>query len=401
VAQTRAFTGGTGVPTVLTEITNARGRRLEQNWDQAAMLTFTVDGMDMSTTALVELQTDVVAYRWDETSPTGGEVEMFRGIVAHSADTVDEQSHSVTFTCYDYIKMLERRLVTTTVDYSAATIGQDDLVALLLNQATGTYSSSGVSLSPGAYLPLQVYFCAPDGTPRVQGAGVAQRNRTYLPSTLISQALDDLAKVQGGYDYDCLPMAGGAPDEFRVFWPQQGLTRAEPVLLYGSNVSSLTRTVTSSDYANYWRAVGNAANIDPAAPQLYSEVWDNNANNVSVVPVGLWMNADNAPDVSIQSTLDQQAAGDLAVSGQLVPSYSLSLTPGWWTHRAVNMGDVVPLVVNSGRLNVNTTIRVLGIAYDIGDDDTEDVTLTVGRPAVSLLDLVTQADNTVDALTRR
>jgi hypothetical protein len=400
VAQTRAFTGGTGVPTVLAEITNARGRRLEQNWDQAAVLTFTVDGMDMSTVALVELQTDVVAYRWDETSPTGGEAVMFRGIVAHSEDQVSEDAHSVTFTCYDYIKMLERRLVTTTVDYSTATIGQDDLVELLLNQATGTYSSSGVSLSPGAYLPLQVFFCAPDGTPRVKGAGVAQRNRTYLPSTPISQALDDLAKVQGGYDYDCLPVAG-APDEFRVFWPQQGLTRAEPVLMYGSNISSLTRTASSTDYANYWRTVGNAANIDPSAPQLYSERWDGNANNVSVVPIGLWMNADNAPDVSIQSTLDQQAAGDLAISGALVPSYTLALTPGWWTHRAVNMGDVVPLVVNSGRLNVNTTIRVLGIAYDIGDDDTEDVTLTVGRQPLTFTQLVTQADATVDALTRR
>jgi hypothetical protein len=400
VAQTRAFTGGMGVPTVLTEITNARGRRLEQNWDQAAMLTFTVDGMDMATAALVELQTDVVAYRWDETSPTGGEVEMFRGIVAHSEDQVSEDAHAVTFTCYDYIKMLERRLVTTTVDYSSATIGQDDLVELLLNQATGTYSSSGVSLLPGAYLPLQLYCCAPDGTPRVQGAGVARRNRIYLPGTQISQALDDLAKVQGGYDYDCLPVAG-APDEFRVFWPQQGLTRAEPVLMYGSNVSSLTRTSSSTDYANYWRTVGNAANIDPSAPQLYSEAWDGNANNVSVVPIGLWMNADNAPDVSIQSTLDQQAAGDLAISGALVPSYTLALTPGWWVHRAVNMGDVVPLVINSGRLKVNTTIRVLGIAYDIGDDDTEDVTLTVGRPPVTLLDLVTQSDQTVDALTRR
>jgi hypothetical protein len=65
------------------------------------------------------------------------------------------------------------------------------------------------------------------------------------------------------------------------------------------------------------------------------------------------------------------------------------------------MGDVVPLVVQSGRLNVSTTVRVLGITYDIGDDGQEDVALTVGRPASSLLDLLTTADATVDALTRR
>ena len=39
------------------------------------------------------------------------------------------------------------------------------------------------------------------------------------------------------------------------------------------------------------------------------------------------------------------------------------------------MGDIVPLVIQTGRLNVNTTIRVLGIAYDIGDDGQEDVDL--------------------------
>jgi hypothetical protein len=400
VAQSRQFTP-TGRPTVLAELTNARGRRLEQNWDQAAMLTFTLDGHDPEATALVELQTDVVAYRWDEMTPGAGEVAMFRGIVAHSEDQVSEEAHSVVFTCYDYIKMLERRLVTTTIDYSTATIDQDSLVSLLVSTATGAASSSGTSLAPGSYLPLAVTFCAPDGTTRVPGAGVAARNRTYLPNTLISQAVDDLAKVIGGYDYDCAPGAAGSPDQLRIFWPQQGLTKAHPVFVYGTNVSSLTRTVNSADYGNYWRSVGNAANIDPSAPQLYSEAWDDNANDVTVVPVGLWMSGDNAPDVAIQSTLDQQVAGDLAMYGVLEPGYTLGLRPGTWAFGMVDMGDVVPLVVQSGRLDVNTTTRVLGIAYDIGDDDTEDVTLTVGRPPVSLFDLVTQSDRTVDALTRR
>ena len=48
------------------------------------------------------------------------------------------------------------------------------------------------------------------------------------------------------------------------------------------------------------------------------------------------------------------------------------------------MGDVVPLIVQSGRLNVNTNVRVVGITYAIGDDGQEDVTLTVGRPRYHL-----------------
>ena len=56
------------------------------------------------------------------------------------------------------------------------------------------------------------------------------------------------------------------------------------------------------------------------------------------------------------------------------------------------MGDVVPLIIQSGRLNVNTTIRVVGITYDIGDDGQEDVTLTLGRPDTTLFDIFTAAD---------
>jgi hypothetical protein len=401
VVQSRQFTAG-GVPAVLAELTNAYGRRLEQNWDQAATLTFSLDGHDPAAHMLSELRTDVVAYRWPESAPAGrGEVAMFRGIVAHTEDQITESGHTVVFTCYDYVKMFERRLVTSLIDYSVVTIDQDSLVGTLVAAAIGTSSSGGTSFGPGAYLPVALRYCAPDGTARVAGAGVPVRNRTYLPSSQISQALDDLAKVSGGFDYDVQPGAAGSADNLRIFYPAQGLTRTEPVLMYGSNISQVTRTVNSGDYANYWRVVGNAANVDPSAPQLYSEVWDANANNVTVNPVGLWMSNDNAADVSIQSTLDQQAAGDLAISGGLMPTYTLVLTPGWWTYGALNMGDVVPLVINSGRLKVNTGARVLGIAYDMNDDGTETVTLTVGRQPVTFTQYVTQSDRTADALTRR
>jgi hypothetical protein len=113
------------------------------------------------------------------------------------------------------------------------------------------------------------------------------------------------------------------------------------------------------------------------------------------------MTADNAADVTIQATLDQKAAGDLALSGVLLPSYTLNLRPGAYTWGNPNMGDIVPLIVKSGRLNVSTTVRILGITYGIGDDGDENVALTVGRPAPNFLNLFTQADRDVDALTRR
>ena len=66
------------------------------------------------------------------------------------------------------------------------------------------------------------------------------------------------------------------------------------------------------------------------------------------------------------------------------------------------MGDTVPLIIDSGRLQVNSTsVRVLGITYSIGDDGDENVELVVGRPRTTLSFLLSQANRDIAALNRR
>ena len=120
------------------------------------------------------------------------------------------------------------------------------------------------------------------------------------------------------------------------------------------------------------------------------------------------MDGDLASDVSVQTTLNDHVNGNLGRSAVVVPSYSVTLRPGWWTpgnpntgQSGIAMGDVVPLIIQEGRLNVNTTVRVLGIDYVIGDDGQEDVTLTLGRPDVTIADLFDTANADVNELARR
>ena len=385
----------------LAELARARSRRLELTWNQPAKLTFTVDGRDDAAAAVVELQTDVLAQRWD--SQTGADMVMFRGIVAQSEDQLSEQDHSVNFTCQSYDAMLARRIFTA--NYTVTQRDQDDIVVDFLARASNVTSSAGTtSFAPGSYLPLTWLLVNPDGTSRAAKSGQL-RDRTYLPSTEIGQSLTDLAAVINGFDFDVLPIgaAGGSPtvDTLRVFYPYQGVTRSSPALVYGSTVSTVTRTVNSADYANYWRVIGNNGSSDPAAPQLFAEAYSVDANDVTRIPVGLWMGHDDASDVTVQSTLNDKAAGDLALNGMITPTYSLGLRPGAYSFGNPNMGDVCSLVVQAGRLNVNTSVRVLGIAFDIGDDGQEDVTLTVGRPAVTLPQLLKGPVKDISALTRR
>ena len=113
------------------------------------------------------------------------------------------------------------------------------------------------------------------------------------------------------------------------------------------------------------------------------------------------MTDDTAADVTVIHTLQEKAHGDINYDAILDPSYTLNMAPDAYTWGNPNMGDVVPLIVNSGRLNVNSTVRVLGISYAICDDGAEDVVLTVTRPQTSLAKLFDNADRDVKALARR
>jgi hypothetical protein len=389
-------------PTLISELTDARGRQLAQKLNGPATLTFTLDGRSDAAALVQELTTDVVLTRWSDAA--GTDVVYFRGIVGQSEDQLSEQEHAVTFTAHDYLAMLARRYVTNTLAWTAT--DQDNIANGLLSAALNVRATPGTpSFTPGSYLPLQALFVNPDGTQRSVSGQL--RDRTYAGSTEVLTAIDDLAHVINGFDYDVVP--GMSPrvtpnrpyDWMRIFYPSQGVTRTEP-LEYGSTIASVTRTVNSADYANFERVLGNNASSDPAAPQLYSEKWNADANNVTVAPVGLWMDAQNAADVSVGTTLDQQALGWLNINGVLVPSYTLGLRPGTFRDGALNMGDTVPVVIHSGkRLNVTTSQRIVGLTFDIGEDGEEDVSLTVGRPLTSLVDMLTATAADVNALARR
>jgi hypothetical protein len=397
----RDFTGLRYTDTIIADLQDARSRKLERQLNSSAQLTFTIDGRSEVAKLILELQTDVIAWRWDET--IGDDVAYFRGVVAQSEDQLTEQSYTINFTCHDYIAMLMRRYLTAALNFTQT--GQDSIVNSFLALATfNAQSSSGTRFTPGSYLPFgSGVWVNPDGTTRARDVGVPLRDRNYTAQSDIGTLLDDLAHVIGGFDYDTIPTnKNSSPDLFRVFYPQQGITRAEPVLEYGGKLATLTRTVNSADYGNYIRVVGNTpAGAADGTPPMFSEAWNADANNVGANGIGLWQMIDSASDVTIQSTLDQKAQGDLAYYGLLVPSYSLTLAPDVFTHGLFNMGDTVTMVVKAGRLNVSTGVRIVGVTFAIGDDGEEDVELAIGRPPLQLADMLAAGLADVNALARR
>jgi hypothetical protein len=271
----RSFVGGgygtAGAPwqsTILAVLTQARSRRVERGLDKAATLTFTVDGRDPIASAIRELQVEVMAWRWDDWQ--GRDVCVGRFIVDRSEDQISEQTHVVTFGAHDYLAMLERRMITDTAARSW-TYDQDTLVETLVQMyGVNARTMPGVTFLPGAWLPVYVVIVGPAGTARALSG--RSRTRVYQPGTQLSALLDDLAHVDQGYEYDVLPAPEAAGlgymgptlgplpanvDALRIFYPSQGVVRADLTLVYGGNVSTLTRTVSSADYGNRVWAVGN------------------------------------------------------------------------------------------------------------------------------------------------
>jgi hypothetical protein len=390
---TRKFAPATLASTIIAELAGARGRRLDQAWNTPATLTFTLDGRAQAAGLVQELLHDVVAWRFDD--QTGLDIPVFRGPVTQAEDQITTDSHTVTYTCHDYAAMLTRRLITST--YSVTARDQDLIVDDLLARAVNATNSLGLSFSPASFLPLSLFAAYPGGG--LRGLSGQLRTRTYYGSQNIGTAIDDLSKVINGFDFDVQPSAVNSTDSLRVFYPAQGVNRTGIALQYGSTVAGLTRSVNSGDYANYVRVLGNNSSTSPT-PQLYSDNWMAEAQS-STPTVGLWMADDNAADVTVQATLDDKSLGDVLRLSDLEPSYTLTLTPDAYTWGNPNMGDTVPLIVQSGRLNVNTAVRVLGITYDIGDDGQEDVSLVVGRPRQSLAKMFAKQDRGIKALDRR
>ena len=183
-------------------------------------------------------------------------------------------------------------------------------------------------------------------------------------------------------------------------------------MVYGSTVSSVSRSINSAFYANYARVVGQS---DPDEPQLYAEGWTQDATDTISNPTGLWMLADSMADVTVQSTLAERVGSLLEQYSILRPAYSLGLTPGAYfgtttemgtpgfreQRGAFDVGDVLNLRIASGRLDVDTYVRVYGQTFVIGDDGEEDVEAEVGRPEPTFIGLFRTADQRLSALERR
>jgi hypothetical protein len=395
---------------MVTELSGATARKLSVQLRGPASAECVIDGRSPQAALVQELVQDLVVYRFDPAY--GGYVILFRGPINRSQDTISETTHTVNVAAADYRAFLARPpvMAKTYAATDQAKIVQD----IVMNAWAATIGGAGTD--PGI---VWHGIRNPDGTAAASDLTGIVRDRTYLGSEHVAEIIDNLADTVNGFEWGVDPVepsgqpVGGNNQTALVnlYWPQRGVVQPF-VAEWGITVASLSRSVNSTDFANWVRLDGTPTGDGSTKAALYSVASGDALANPQLHPEGLWPVLDSNPDVTVQATLDQQAAGELAQLSTVTPAYTLRLVPGAWINPgqwpgvaagpgSVWLGDTITLRIRSGRLNVNTTVRVLGLDFDIDDSGQERITLTVGRDPVTLASILEDQAQLIDALTRR
>lgn len=339
----------------------ARSRKLTWKLNDDAEADVTISGDDPISSEVVELATDVLAYRDEDL--------LFRGRIVSAEDTVDEDRHDVKLTAMSYLWLLGRRTVWPTSTLTYAAVDQASIAAdLIADTQALTAGDLGIDTT-------------------VTATGTV-RDRTYEVGKNIREALLELAAVQGGFDLDIDPAL-----DLRIYFPTRGSLREDFAVVYlrplddedqpsdagGGNVARLGRTVSADGYANARRMSG-ADGVTPSALEVAGL-----AGRIE----GRWEEQEGRTDLETATAVANANAGQLERSSTLLPSYSVVLRSSTdddlgagWTPDALWIGDQCRLRLLSGyRLDVDTSaLRVSELALDISDDGVEVPALTFGAP---------------------
>lgn len=339
------------------DLTRAKNRKLSFKVDAAATASWSTTGDDPGAIATTALASDLMVYRNREL--------FYRGRVNIPKDKVDETTHGVTWSAIDYRGVLDRRLIWPGMTTSFTGVDQATIAWTLISQ-TQTRPEGGLGITNGS-------------TP----TGVT-RDRDYETGKSLGESIDQLSQVIGGFDWEI-----GADLQFRVWHPQRGSV-VPWVADHGGTIADVERDGDSQDFATDLIGYGG----EGTTPVVRSVTPPRG-------PAGRWEATMSWTDVTKQTTLVEHTEAALADMSTLTPSYKLKVKRGAWTPSDAWLGDTVRFICRSGRLDVDTTGRVLQVDIALDEDGGEEVTLTLDRRLPRYEDrLVSMADQ-IATLSRR
>jgi len=348
-------------------------RSLSFPLDGPAEARFTIDGRQPTALLADELVSDLIVYR--------DELKIFRGRIGFSQDQLGPDAHTINFTAHDYRALLDRRILVEGDPYRFTQVDQSAIAWQLI-----AHSQSKV----GGNL----------GITRGLGATTGRlRDRAYEFGKPIGEIIQELGEVIDGFDWEITPEL-----VFNVYYPQRGNLMSAEMLDWGGTIAGVSRTVTTTEYANVVRVTGRSQGAAPEDPEeepveLVGEV--RTADDIGTVPQGRWEKQIGS-DVVTQFGLADRADYELMIQTRLMPKYSLEYALGRWNGpQTLWLGDRPRVRVRSGRLDVSTRHRVQQIDIDVDDNDVETVRVDLGSTPISDTRRAAKVESRLEGLERK
>lgn len=320
-------------------------------------------------------------------------VPLYTGRVGQPTDNPSDVAHTRTVATADYRAMLGRRFWRTgQVTFKAE---QASVIGVLVAAAQdGAGGSLGIA------------------TDQLPNTG-QYSNRVTETGANILEEIKALASagVEGdattpGFDWDIT--AGWTGRRLQVWYPGRGKSvnpfvyrwHPDPLAQETSVLKNLTRTTNPGDYANAVLVTGGTkvvktttTTVDPSTGQTIVKVTTEEfptlpvyraVTGIETRPEGLWMQTLSYPDIVDQTELQAKADERLAALATITPSWSFELDLAVWLDlggpAAYWLGDQVPVIVSSGVVDDDLTLRVTEIRLTLDGNGGGRVAFTLGPP---------------------
>lgn len=324
----------------------ARARKLGFRLTEPSSVSFTLDGHSEEADVILELATDLHVLC--------DEQPVYRGRVGATSDDIGGGTHRVDVRTHDYRELLERRHLYDEDQLLWENVDQS-VIAWNLIQQTQAHPGGSMGISPG-----------------IGAVSGIIRTREYKAGDSVGQRIQELSEVIDGFDWDVTPV-GQSALHLDVWFPLRGTDRGE-VLEYGGAVRHVRREVDPGEYANSIQVTGEEGLL--VEEREASDLADPIAR-----PEGRWDGVYGEQTIKRQSTLEERCRWQLAVAQVIQPTYTLTLKPGAWPGPDhMWLGDTVQIRLASGRVNVDTPLRIYEIDVTLGQAGEETVQVTVGGP---------------------
>jgi len=316
-------------------------------------VTFSVNGEHPTARLIREFDTDILVYR--------GADSVFRGTVGSVVDSADGTGYYLRVNAVDYRGRLNRRVLKSDVTFTAD--DDTDIVAALIGTAQGEVRGGmGITVLP-------------DGAP-------VARTVTFAAGESVWDAIDLLASLQGGFDWDVLPDL-----TLQTFRPR-GRDRGR-VLDYGGALKAFTVSGDPSAFANVVRVSGEG--LTAQVREDLSQVRRRFETQIGLPLVVNQQVLDDFADRVLQDRLGNWQTWELTLRQS-------NAFQAWGGLGDIGLGDTVRVVARIGRLDVNELQRVEQITVVLDEDGREDVLLSTRARRREFTDRFRELDRRLTAL---